>query len=280
MIKTILKSAIALLVCLIVNEAIAVFPSNNKHIVWPNGAKAAVSLSYDDALNSQLDNAIPQLEQFGFKGSFYLTLSSPIITNRLNEWRKAASNGHELGNHSINHPCRASLKGRDWVSEENDLDQQSIAQYKQELLNANAWLHSIDNQTIRTLTLPCGDHLVAGKSILPEVEDYFVGIKTAMSAQPDPIATLDIKRANVLAPSDISGDALIAYAKLAEKEGTIANYTFHGIGGDYLTVSAQAHQALLTYLHNNPDIYWVATFREISQHINAQGTKVHKVRKN
>ena len=30
---------------------------------WPEGRKAAVSLSYDDALDSQLDNAIPALDR-------------------------------------------------------------------------------------------------------------------------------------------------------------------------------------------------------------------------
>ena len=42
---------------------------------WPNGQKAAVSLGYDDALDSQLDHVIPQLDKYGFKGSFYLQLS-------------------------------------------------------------------------------------------------------------------------------------------------------------------------------------------------------------
>ena len=31
-------------------------------IAWPDGKKAAVVLTYDDGLRSQLDNVIPQLE--------------------------------------------------------------------------------------------------------------------------------------------------------------------------------------------------------------------------
>jgi hypothetical protein len=46
---------------------------------WPGKAKAAVSLAYDDALDSQLDNAIPSLDKFGLKGSFYLQLSNPSV---------------------------------------------------------------------------------------------------------------------------------------------------------------------------------------------------------
>ena len=39
---------------------------------WPNGARAAVSLTYDDGLNSQLDCALPQLEAAGFRATFFL----------------------------------------------------------------------------------------------------------------------------------------------------------------------------------------------------------------
>ena len=44
--------------------------SHGEGIVWPNGARAAVSLSYDDTLNSQLDNAAPVLDKHGIKASF------------------------------------------------------------------------------------------------------------------------------------------------------------------------------------------------------------------
>ena len=56
---------------------------------WPNGAKAAVSLAYDDTLASQLDTALPALNTHGLKASFYLQLSSPLLTARLSDWRAA-----------------------------------------------------------------------------------------------------------------------------------------------------------------------------------------------
>ncbi|MBY3627222.1 polysaccharide deacetylase family protein, partial [Acinetobacter sp. CUI P1] len=83
--------------------------SANTIFSWPNGAKAAVSLAYDDALPSQLDTAIPQLNAVGLKGSFYLPLSADTIQKRLADWRAAAAQGHELGNHSLFHQCAKSL---------------------------------------------------------------------------------------------------------------------------------------------------------------------------
>ncbi len=74
-------------------------------VTWPSGAKAAVSLSYDDTLNSQLDNAIPALNKYDLKGSFYLSVANAPLRLRMEEWRQAAKQGHELGNHTIYHPC-------------------------------------------------------------------------------------------------------------------------------------------------------------------------------
>jgi peptidoglycan/xylan/chitin deacetylase (PgdA/CDA1 family) len=39
--------------------------------VWPAGHRGAVSLSYDDGLDSQLDLAVPALERHGFRGTFF-----------------------------------------------------------------------------------------------------------------------------------------------------------------------------------------------------------------
>ncbi|NMP31509.1 polysaccharide deacetylase family protein [Thalassotalea sp. M1531] len=241
--------------------------ATNAEFSWPNGAKAAISLSYDDALTSHLDNAIPQLNQYGFKGTFYLTLSSPTLSTRLADWRATAAQGHELGNHSISHPCRKSLPNRDWVAVENDLDKQTHQQYLKELLNANAWLHAIDGKNTRTLTLPCGDIIVKGQSILPALKTHFVGIKTKANKSIVERYNLDVKDAQVWAPHNVNVAALIGYAENAANKGSLANYTFHGIGGDHLSVTKEAHEALLKYLASNASLYWVATYREISEYV-------------
>ena len=55
------------------------------------------------------------------------------------------------------------------------------------------------------------------------------------------------------------------------EQGTMANFTFHGVGGDYLSVSAEAHERLLRYLHDNRNIFWVDTFLAIMNHVKAHG---------
>ena len=72
---------------------------------WPGGARAAVSLTYDDGLNSQLDNAVPELDRHGFRATFFLTEENVRKGNRLADWRRLADEGHEVANHTVTHPC-------------------------------------------------------------------------------------------------------------------------------------------------------------------------------
>lgn len=74
---------------------------------WPNGARAAVSLTYDDGLDSQLTYALPQLAAAGFKATFFIVQEN--MQARLADWRRVASLGNEIGDHTETHPC--SLEG-------------------------------------------------------------------------------------------------------------------------------------------------------------------------
>lgn len=234
---------------------------------WPNGTKAAVSLSYDDALDSHLDNAIPALDMYNLKGSFYLTLSSSVVKARLEEWRTISKNGHELGNHTLNHACRGSLAGRGWVAKHNDLDTKYLAEIVHEVRTANTFLTAIDGHTEHTFTVPCTDQIVENKNYTLSLHNDFVGIKSHVGNIPQKKS--DINRLNmpVLGPVNVSGETLINYVKQAAKQGTIANFTFHGIGGDHLSISTHAHKELLQYLAKNKNIYWVDTFRNISLYV-------------
>jgi peptidoglycan/xylan/chitin deacetylase (PgdA/CDA1 family) len=76
-----------------------------------------VTLSYDDGLDGQLQNAVPALDARGLKATFFLasfqgvehnwSLPDPTseLTARHQAWQQVASSGHELGGHTIYHPC-------------------------------------------------------------------------------------------------------------------------------------------------------------------------------
>jgi peptidoglycan/xylan/chitin deacetylase (PgdA/CDA1 family) len=244
---------------------------------WPNKIKAAVSLSYDDALDSQLDIVIPALNKYRLKSSFYLKLANPSVSKRMPEWRKAAQQGHELGNHTLFHQCSRSMPDREWVQPKDDLDKMSVEQMKDQILVANTMLQAIDGKRERTFTVPCGDQKAGGENYLDAVKQEFVAVKAGGgTGVVEDMNTLDPYAVNVIAPSNVTGKQLIDIVKAAGEKGTMANFTFHGVGGDYIQVSKEAHDELLKFLAEHRDIYWTDTFINIMKYVRNQKNPVEK----
>ena len=233
--------------------------SQANEIVWPDGQKLAVSLSYDDGLDSQLDNAIPALDELGLKASFYI-LPNLSLYNRMEEWKNISRNGHELGNHSMYHPCRRSLPDRDWVPQHHDLDNYTPEQMIEELTTANIFLKALDGKTERTITLPCGDLLVGNEELyIKHIRENFIaykgqGVESGFSV--------------IWAPSNVAGDELIEFVKNVPAETSLINILFHGVGGDHLSVSTEAHNKLLNFLAENTETYYIDTFMNIMKYAN------------
>lgn len=225
--------------------------------VWPGGQKVAVSLSYDDALNSQLDNAVPALDKYNLKASFYLLPNSSVMNERLEDWKVIAKNGHELGNHSIYHPCRGSLPNREWVTPHHDLDNYSVEQMIEEVTTANTFLKAVDGNTERTFTPPCLESLAGGEDYLSKVRELFVAIKGA-EFEPDFFV--------LIVPIGVTGKELVEYIKTVPPETSLVNIVFHGIGGDDLSVSSEAHLELLKFLSDNDKTYYVDTYINIAKY--------------
>jgi len=249
--------------------------SGQPTFAWPQGTRAAVSLAYDDALDSQLDNALPVINRYGIKASFYLTLSNPTVAKRMAHWRAAAQAGHELGNHTLFHQCARSQPDRDWVEPHRNLDTTSVEQMRDQVLLANTMLEAIDGRKERTFTVPCGDTIAGGRDYLAAVRASFVGIKAGGgSGIIASMRTLDPLAVPVAAPAGMTGQQLIAIVRRAAAQGTMVNFTFHGIGGDYLSISADAHEELVRFLANNRQLVWTDTFINIMKHVKQEQSRV------
>lgn len=233
----------------------------------PGGKRAIIVLTYDDALASHLDVAIPQLNAAGFDGTFFL--DGDITPADMLRWRAAAAEGHELGNHSVFHPCpRGMLAGRDQYA----TDTYSPASMSDEIAVMNAVLFGIDGETARTLSYPCSQTLAGGEDYVDTLKAR--GLIRYARTGGDPynsvvtdLAALDLFRVPSNGPVDEpDGAALIAYAERVRDAGGMGVLQFHGVGGDYLKVSAEAHQALVTWLVAHPDV-WVLTFQDAMDYV-------------
>ncbi|MCW3785480.1 polysaccharide deacetylase family protein [Plebeiibacterium sediminum] len=237
-----------------------------KHDKW-NGKQCAVVLTYDDALNVHLDHVIPCLDSGNLKGTFYLQGESPVIKNRMNEWRLASENGHELGNHSLTHPCTGQLKGREWVSDEKDLSKYSVYRAVNEILITNTLLQAIDGKQERTFAYPCGDAFIDTVNYYESLQNEFVGARGVKSGMQH-INEVDLKDIQCYMMNGQTGAEMIDLVKQATKTHTLLVFLFHGVGGEHsLNVSLEAHQELIQYLAKQQKKIWVAPLAEVAAFI-------------
>ena len=195
--------------------------------VW-KGRRCAVVLTYDDALNVHLDNAIPILDSLGLKATFFLSGYSGGCRERLSDWRLAAKNGHELANHSLFHPCAGKISGRSWVKPEYDLGSYTQQRLLDELRMTNILLESIDGKTSRTLAYPCGDTKVGDSSFVDNIKNDFVaarGVKSEMSK----LNNVDLFNIPAYGINGESGEQLIALVKTAMRDNRLLVFLFHGV---------------------------------------------------
>jgi peptidoglycan/xylan/chitin deacetylase (PgdA/CDA1 family) len=237
---------------------------------WPGGAQAAVSLGYDDALDSQLDHVIPQLDKRGLHGSFYIPINGPTFPGRINEWKAAAAAGHELGNHSLFHGCSAKGPGREWVLPYRDLDKQTPAQVQEQVIAANTWLQSLDGKTRRTFTPPCLDLKAGGQDFVTALQPQFVAFRAASPAMVTDTTALDPYAVPVYFVDGMNGEQLIALVEKAATQHALIQLLFHGVGAEYLSVTNEAHDALLDHLAKNKARFWTDTMVNVMENARKQ----------
>ena len=194
--------------------------------LWPADRRGAVSLSYDDGLDSQLDLAVPALEGHGFRGTFFLTFDN--IRHRLHDWAALARRGHELANHTVTHPC--------------DLTRFTPDDYRRHELQPMArWLRRIEpGLAVRSFAYPC-DVTDLGQGDANQQEAIFdhllvrTGIAVARTSQGEPNRPeTALRRPHRLQALAVGYDAtdfqsVDAYLAHAAEQGFWAILVFHAI---------------------------------------------------
>src|SRR6187455_1432356 len=230
------------------------------------GKKCAVVLTYDDAINQHLDNAIPVLDSLGLKATFYLTAFSTSMQSRLVDWKKLAINGHELGNHTLYHPCIGG-KGREWVKPEYDMNNYTVQRMIDETRMTNLFLHALDGKTKRTFAFTCGDMKIGDSSFIDAMKNDFVAAR-AVRAEMHKINEIDLLNVDCYMVNGETSAQMIEWAKKAMETNSLLVILFHGVGGgNSLNVSLAAHREFLQYLKKNEKDIWVATMLDVAEHI-------------
>src|SRR5512137_968552 len=146
-------------------------PAARSTFRWPAGKRAAISLTFDDGRPSQIDNGVPLFDRHGVKVTFYVSPSG--VRERLPGWKKAAAGGHEIGNHSMNHPCSGNFP---WARQ-HALEDYTLERIRAEMTEANKSVQELVGVTPHTFAYPCGETYVGRgrnlKSYVPLVAELF-----------------------------------------------------------------------------------------------------------
>ena len=235
-------------------------------IVWPNGTRAAVSLTYDDALRSQLDHAVPALRKHALVGTFFLTGTSPALQASPESYRALGRAGHELAAHTMNHPCDRKLS---FVKPGMSLQDYDSARMETELAESIAQLRDLGQQGPLSFAYPCGSTWLGEPptSYVPSIEKSFIAARGVTRGIVDPAHPRLFDVASVM--GDLSASALLDWVERALESGGWLVFTFHGVEGEQLSVDADAHEALLAYLEKNKAQIWTERFGPVAEYVRA-----------
>ena len=232
---------------------------------WPDGASAAVSITYDDAVPTQR-RAAAELSRHGLCGTFFLTGTSDDLKKQRSEWRALIGQGHELASHTMHHPCDCR---HDWVPRGFTTQDYDLPRMARELDQTLELLATLGAPAPYTFAYPCGETRI-GKSPVsyePLVDERFLAARGVESRIADPA-----RDALALVPAidgARSGAELVELVERAVAQRGWLVLLFHGVGGDHLPVEGAAHAALLQHLAQRRDKVWTGTFGAVATHVQA-----------
>ena len=234
------------------------------HTAWQN-KKCAVVLTYDDAIPQQLDNAVPVLDSLNIKATFYLT--ALFAKDRLDDWRKLAAKGHELGNHTLFHPCTGGI-GREWVKPDYQLQNYTVQRMLDEVRMTNVFLKALDGKSKRTFAFTCGDMKIGDSSFISAMREDFIAAR-AVRHEMHTIDKVDVYNADCYVVNNHTAAQMIEWVKKAQETNSLLIMLFHGVGGgNGLDVSVSEHSKFLHYLKEQEKNIWITTMLEAAELVN------------
>jgi peptidoglycan-N-acetylglucosamine deacetylase len=229
-------------------------PRATRRCTWPNAAQAAVSLTYDDSLASQLQHAVPVLDARGVQATFFLS------GQNLSAFAPLLKSGHELGAHTVRHPCNADLRAL------------SEADMRRELDATRELVSALGQPGKLSFAYPCGQTQIgSSQSYLPLVRERFVAARgvAGVVAQPEWLDLFDVPA--YFPPESSDGSDVLEHIERARRSRGWAVIGVHGVSdaGEYLKWSQQAHDKVVAFLAEHRAELWTAPFGTVAQFVAA-----------
>ena len=234
---------------------------------WPEGKRVAISLSFDDARPSQLDNGIPLLDHYGVKATFYVCPEK--VEERPNDWRAAYAAGHELGNHTVNHPCSINFE----FSRDHALEEYTLDDLEKELLECNQRVETVCGCVPKTFAYPCGNTFVGRgtdvHSYVPLVAKHFLAGRTYPSEWHNAPAFCDLAQINGVPVDNVEFKHVLALIEKARNVGGWLVLAGHDmcLEEDRQVTRSDTLRALCEYALEPDNGVWLDTVASVAAYI-------------
>jgi len=239
-----------------------------KVIHWPDGKRVAVSLSFDDGRASQVDVGLDVINPTGVKVTFYVNPGSEGFRSKLSGWKRAVASGHEIGSHSMNHPCTGNFT---W-SRNNALENYTLDQMSKQLADANAQIEQLLGVRAVTFAYPCGQKFVGRgpemKSYVPLIGQKFLVGRGYMDEYYNDPVFCDLAQAGGIAVDDMDYIDMVKHISKAAEQGAWIIFAGHDIGQKAFQVTdTTALAALCRYMQDPANGVWVDTVKNIGTYV-------------
>jgi peptidoglycan/xylan/chitin deacetylase (PgdA/CDA1 family) len=235
---------------------------------FPRSTLGAVSLTFDDGMGSHLNKAIPILEQHDLRGTFYVMAKDLSLLER---FRPARDAGHEIGNHTINHPwpqthvTQSGGRGIEDLSLADmraELDE-SIARYRTVFPEVREWGYAYPGYATWV------GRGAQRTSYVPLVAERFFCARGGSEVSTPWNAPLRCDRyaLNSWKCERRPAAALIDIVERTAAAGAWSIFTFHGVDEGHLPVSEADLTQLTDYLAAHRDRLWTAPVIDVARHL-------------
>jgi beta-glucosidase len=233
---------------------------------WPEGKKMALSLTFDDARLSQVDKGIPLLDQFGVKATFYISPDNMI--KRIDGWKEALDNGHEIGNHTVKHPCSGNFE---W-SRYKALEDYTLQEMAAELDSASKFIEKYLGAHPVSFAYTCGQTFVGrGKntqSYVPVVSALFESGRGWLDEGPNDPVYCDMSKLTGMELDGKSFDEIKQLIESARDEGQwliLAGHEMNEAG--HQTSLLSTIEAICKYASDPSNGIWIDNVHNIASYI-------------
>ncbi len=233
---------------------------------WPENKTIAISLTFDDARMSQVDTGTALLDQYGVKATFYVVPSG--VKQRLAGWKKAVASGHEIGNHSLLHPCTGNFP---W-SRQKALEDYTLERMEHELVETNDSIQTLLGVKAKNFAFPCGQTFVGRgmntKSYVPVVAKLFLSGRGWLDEGPNDPAFCDFAQLTGMEMDGKDFDQVLPLITNAKETGKWLVLAGHELGDSgQQTTRLTMLKKLIEYAQNPTNNVWIAPVEIVAEYI-------------